>query len=239
MGASEPPPAAKSSMILNVVQHGIFDLVDLGHRHQQRRPIRAEEGPVILVYHWLILEAVMPVHPDRLVHNRAQRRRHHKHALLMTALDQQRECRLERGDLVAEEMGVRRLFVASSWVELYGGMLLAFDGNRFLNGVVSFDFSSRHNPLRVQRHGAGMEMLASNILKEALDVAGCSGMVTRPLPPSAWIQPERRQSACRYENSDYFLYRRRRVVINIRPIEPSIKLIELGSGTFVSTSGAR
>ena len=27
--------------------------------------------------------------------------------------------------------------------------------NRFLSGVVSFDFSSRHNPLRVQRHGAG------------------------------------------------------------------------------------
>lgn len=48
-----------------------------------------------------------------------------------------------------------------SLAERYGQTTVSLDllmssiRNRFLSGVVSFDFSSRHNPLRVQRHGAG------------------------------------------------------------------------------------
>lgn len=39
--------------------------------------------------------------------------------------------------------------------------------NRFLSGVISFDFSSRHNRLRVQQHGADMDKLESHTSKEA------------------------------------------------------------------------
>lgn len=32
----------------------------------------------------------------------------------------------------------------------------AYHRNRFLSGVISFDFSNRHNPLQVQQHGGDM-----------------------------------------------------------------------------------